>query len=95
MTAARKTLSKPKLSHGLIRIAFTHDEEIGRGVYEDLSKVLQVDLAYTFDTAAVGEIEFENCSADQGIVKIQDISNHPGLAKEKMFNATDLTSELV
>ena len=94
MTAARKLLSKLKLPHGPIRIAFTNDEEIGRVVHENLPKALQEDFGYTFDGGAAGEIEFEKCSADQGIVKIQGISIHPSLAKEKMFNATDLTNKL-
>ena len=95
LTAARKLLSKPKLPHGPICIAFTPEEEIGCGVNENLSKALQVNFAYTCDGDAAGEIEFETFSADQGIVKIQGISIHPGLAKEKMFNATDLTNKIV
>jgi tripeptide aminopeptidase len=95
MTAARKLLSNPELRHGPIRIAFTPDEEIGRGVHENLPKDLQVDFAYTFDGGAVGEIEYETFSADRGIVKIQGISIHPGLAKDKMVNATLLASKIV
>ena len=95
MTAARKLLSNPELQHGPIRIAFTPDEEIGRGVHENLPKDLQVDFAYTFDGGAVGEIEYETFSADRGIVKIQGISIHPGLAKDKMVNATLLASKIV
>ena len=95
MTAARKLLSNPELRHGPIRIAFTPDEEIGRGVHENLPKDLKVDFAYTFDGGAVGEIEYETFSADRGIVKIQGISIHPGLAKDKMVNATLLASKIV
>ena len=95
MTAARQLLSKPELQHGTVRIAFTPDEEIGRGVHENLPKDLQVDFAYTFDGGAVGEIEYETFSADRGIVKIQGISIHPGLAKDKMVNATLLASKIV
>lgn len=95
MTAARQLLSNPELRHGPIRIAFTPDEEIGRGVHENLPKDLQVDFAYTFDGGAVGEIEYETFSADRGIVKIQGISIHPGLAKDKMVNATLLASKIV
>ena len=65
MTAARQLLSKPELQHGTVRIAFTPDEEIGRGVHENLPKDLQVDFAYTFDGGAVGEIEYETFSADR------------------------------
>ena len=95
MTAARKLLSSPELRHCPVRIAFTPDEEIGRGVHENLPKDLQVDFAYTFDGGAVGEIEYETFSADRGIVKIQGISIHPGLAKDKMVNATLLASKIV
>ena len=95
MTAVRKLLSDPELPHGPIRIAFTPDEEIGRGVHGSLPQDLQVDFAYTFDGGAVGEIEYETFSADRGIVKILGISIHPGLAKDKMVNATHLASKIV
>ena len=95
MTAARELISNPELPHGSIRIAFTPDEEIDRGVHESLPKDLQANFAYTFDGGAVGEIEYETFSADRGIVKIQGISIHPGLAKDKMVNATHLASKIV
>ena len=65
MAAARHLLSKPSNIRGPIRIAFTPDEEIGRGVNEDLPKDLKADFAYTFDGGAVGEIEYETFSADR------------------------------
>ena len=95
MTAARELISNPELPHCPIRIAFTPDEEIGRGVHESLPEDLKADFAYTFDGGAVGEIEYETFSADRGIVKIQGISIHPGLAKDKMVNATHLASKIV
>jgi len=95
MTAAKALLSNPDRSHGPIRIAFTPDEEIGRGVHSDLPKDLAADFAYTFDGGAVGEIEYETFSADRGVVKIKGVSIHPGLAKDKMVNAAHLAAKIV
>lgn len=94
MTAARDLIANPK-THGPIRIAFTPDEEIGRGVHENLPKDLKVDYAYTFDGGAVGEIEYETFSADRGVVTIKGVSIHPGLAKDKMVNAAHLAAKIV
>ncbi len=95
MAAARHLLSKPSNIRGPIRIAFTPDEEIGRGVNEDLPKDLKADFAYTFDGGAVGEIEYETFSADRGVVKIRGVSVHPGLAKEKLVNAGNLAAKIL
>lgn len=95
MAAARHLLSKPSNIRGPIRIAFTPDEEIGRGVNEDLPKDLKADFAYTFDGGAVGEIEYETFSADRGVVKIRGVSVHPGLAKEKLVNAGHLAAKIL
>ncbi len=95
MTAAKALLSNLDRSHGPIRIAFTPDEEIGRGVHSDLPKDLAADFAYTFDGGAVGEIEYETFSADRGVVKIKGVSIHPGLAKHKMVNAAHLAAKIV
>ena len=64
MTAARHLLANPGIPHPTLRIAFTPDEEIGRGVDERLPADLGADFAYTFDGAKVGEIEYESFSAD-------------------------------
>jgi len=95
MTAAKALLSNPDRSHGPIRIAFTPDEEIGRGVHSGLPKDLAADFAYTFDGGAVGEIEYETFSADRGVVKIKGVSIHPGLAKDRMVNAAHLAAKIV
>lgn len=94
MTAARDLIANPK-THGPVRIAFTPDEEIGRGVHENLPKDLKADYAYTFDGGAVGEIEYETFSADRGVVTIKGVSIHPGLAKDKMVNAAHLAAKIV
>lgn len=95
MTAARHLLSNPEIPHGSIRIAFTPDEEIGRGVDAQLPADLGVDYAYTFDGAAVGEIEYESFSADGAVVNITGVSIHPGLATGKMVSAIHLASKII
>ena len=95
MTAARHLLSNPAIPHGPIRLAFTPDEEIGRGVSPQLPADLGADFAYTFDGGAVGEIEFESFSADGATVQIKGVSIHPGLAKGKMVNAIHLAAKII
>ncbi|MGL5010617.1 MAG: peptidase T, partial [Paracoccaceae bacterium] len=94
MTAARHLLANPA-AHGPIRLAFTPDEEIGRGVDARLPADLAVDFAYTFDGGAVGEIEYESFSADSAVVTITGVSIHPGLARGKMVNALHLAAKLI
>lgn len=95
MTAAEAMLADPALPHGKIRIAFTPDEEIGRGVDSRLPKDFGADFAYTFDGGKAGEIEFETFSADGAVVKITGVSIHPGFAKDKLVNALHLGAKLV
>ncbi len=95
MTAARHLIAHPEIPHGPIRIAFTPDEEIGRGVTSQLPADLAADFAYTFDGGAVGEIEYESFSADGAQVTITGVSIHPGLAKGKMVNAITLAAKLL
>lgn len=95
MTAARHLLAHPELPHPPLRIAFTPDEEIGRGVHSRLPADLACDFAYTFDGGAVGEIEYESFSADGAVVSIKGVSIHPGLAKGKMVNAIHLAAKVI
>ena len=95
MTAARHLLNTPEIKHGSIRLAFTPDEEIGRGVDARLPGDFGVDFAYTFDGGKPGEIEFETFSADGAVVKVVGVSAHPGFAKGKMVNALHLISKIV
>lgn len=95
MTAARHLLAHPELPHGPIRIAFTPDEEIGRGVDSALPKDLAADFAYTFDGGRVGEIEYETFSADGAEITITGVSIHPGFAKDKLVNAIHLASKII
>ena len=95
MTAARHLLANPEIPHPTLRIAFTPDEEIGRGVHANLPKDLKADFAYTFDGGAVGEIEYESFSADGATVIIKGVSIHPGLAKDKLVNAIHLAAKII
>ena len=95
MTAARHLLRNPDMPHGTIRLAFTPDEEIGRGVDPRLAKDFGADFAYTFDGGKPGEIEFETFSADGAVVKVTGVSAHPGFAKDKMVNALHLAAKIV
>ncbi|MCY1126232.1 peptidase T [Frigidibacter sp. RF13] len=95
MTAARHLLSNPDAPRPTLRIAFTPDEEIGRGVDARLPADLGADFAYTFDGGKAGEIEYESFSADGATVRITGVSIHPGLAKGKMVNAIHLAAKIV
>ena len=95
MTFARHLLSNTNLRHGPIRIGFTPDEEIGRGVHANLPVDLKSDFAYTLDGAALGEVVYETFSADGAKVKVQGVSIHPGWAKDKLVNALHLAAKIV
>lgn len=95
MTVARHLLEHPDLVHGPIRIAFTPDEEIGRGVHPRLPDDLEADVAYTLDGADRGEIVYETFSADKASVHVQGVSIHPGWAKDKLVNALHLAAKIV
>ena len=95
MTAARHLLANPDLPRPTLRLAFTPDEEIGRGVHADLPGDLGVDFAYTFDGGDLGEIVYETFSADFAVVTITGVSIHPGEATGKLVNAIHLAARLV
>lgn len=92
MTTVDHLLAHPEIPHGTIRIAFTADEEIGRGVAHLTPDALAADVAYTLDGGPLGEITYESFSADKAIVRIQGVSIHPGTAKGKMVNALQLAA---
>ena len=92
---AATLLQDPTIPHGPIRLAFTPDEEIGRGVDKRLPKDLAVDWAYTFDGGEAGEIEYETFSADGAEIRIEGVSIHPGWAKGKMVNAIHLAAKII
>lgn len=95
MAAARHLLSNTDIPHGTVRICFTPDEEIGRGVHADLPADLGVDAAYTLDGAELGEIVYETFSADKADVHVQGVSIHPGQAKDKLVNALHLAAKII
>jgi len=96
MTLAEKLLQNPGLKHGLVRICFTPDEEIGRGVDKLDLAMLGAEAAYTLDGGAPGEISWETFSADAAEVIITGISTHPMEARAKgMVNAAYLAGKLL
>jgi len=95
MTAARHLLANPDIPHGPIRIGFTPDEEIGRGVSDELVADLGAAFAYTLDGAEKGEIVYETFSADAAVVKVTGVSIHPGQAKGALVNALHLAAKIV
>jgi tripeptide aminopeptidase len=95
MTAARHLLENPQILRPTIRLAFTTDEEIGRGVDPRLPGDLGVDFAYTLDGAELGEIIYETFSADGAVVTVTGVSIHPGEAKGKLVNAVHLAAKIV
>lgn len=94
MTAAEYLISHPEVEHGKIRIGFTPDEEIGRGVDFFDVKAFGADFAYTMDGGYEGELEYENFNAASAKIAIQGRNVHPGYAKNKMINAIEVACEL-
>ena len=94
MTAAEYLMANPEIEHGKIRIGFTPDEEIGRGVDFFDVKAFGADFAYTMDGGYEGELEYENFNAASAKIAIQGRNVHPGYAKNKMINAIEVACEL-
>ena len=88
MTAVQYIVENPDFKHGDIRIGFTPDEEIGRGVVKFDVEKFGAKYAYTLDGGQVGELEYENFNAAGATIHIQGRNVHPGTAKGKMKNAT-------
>jgi len=95
MDFARYMIQHPEIKHGKIRVLFTPDEEVGRGVVALDMKKLGADFGYTLDGGERGHLEGETFSADAVIVKFVGISAHPGYAKGKMVNAIKAASAFV
>jgi len=95
MDAAHFFINNPQVMHGTIKILFTPDEEIGRGVDKvDLTK-LAADFAYTMDGESAGTVEDETFSADGVTIAIHGVSAHPGYAKNKMEHAIKIAAAIV
>jgi len=95
MDAAHFLIRNPQVKHGTIKILFTPDEEIGRGVDKVDLKKLGADFAYTIDGETAGHIEDETFSADGVTITIEGVSTHPGFAKGKMEHAIKIASAII
>ena len=87
MTAMEYLIQHPEIQHGKIRVAFTPDEEIGRGPHKFDVARFGAEYAYTMDGGPLGELQYESFNAAAGKLTIQGKSVHPGSAKDKMVNA--------
>jgi tripeptide aminopeptidase len=95
MDAAHFLVHNPQIKHGAIKILFTPDEEIGRGVDKVDLKKLGADFAYTIDGETAGNIEDETFSADAATITIEGVSTHPGFAKGMMEHAIKIAAAIV
>jgi tripeptide aminopeptidase len=93
--AVRFLAAHPQIKHGTLKVLFTPDEEIGRGVDKvDLAR-LGADFAYTMDGSTAGNVEDETFSADAATVTVQGVTAHPGFAKGRMENAVKIAARIV
>ncbi|MGI9158871.1 MAG: peptidase T [Saprospiraceae bacterium] len=95
MGAADILMRHPEIKHGKIRILFTPDEEIGRGVDKVNLKKLGAKYGYTIDGETAGSLEDETFSADAAVVTIYGVASHPGFAKGKMENAQKIAAKII
>lgn len=95
MDLANYLIQHPEVQHGKIRLLFTPDEEVGRGVEKIDMKKLGADFGYTLDGGERGTLEGESFSADGATVMIHGISAHPGYAKGKLVNSLKIASEFI
>ena len=94
MNAVQYIVEHPEFKHGDIKIGFTPDEEIGRGVVKFDVERFGAQYAYTLDGGQIGELEYENFNAAGATITIQGLNVHPGTAKGKMKNAIHIGMEL-
>ena len=94
MYAAQYMIEHPEFKHGEIKIGFTPDEEIGRGVVKFDVKKFGARYAYTMDGGEIGELEYENFNAAAAKIHIQGSNIHPGYGKDKMVNSMLIAMEL-
>jgi len=94
VTAMDYLILHPEIKHGPVRIAFTPDEEIGRGADKFDVKKFFAQFAFTVDGGGIGEIEYENFNAAKAKIVIQGLNVHPGTAKNKMKNSMLIAMEL-
>ena len=95
ITAMEYLVQHPEIKHGAVRVAFTPDEEIGRGAHKFDVEKFGAEWAYTMDGSQLGELEYENFNAASAKVAIEGKSVHPGYAKGKMINAISIANEFM
>jgi tripeptide aminopeptidase len=95
VTAAAELISRPDVAHGPIRLAFTPDEEVGRGTKYFNVERFGARFAYTMDGGGRGEVEAESFSADQMTVTFDGFNTHPGYAKGRMINAIKVAADFI
>ena len=95
VTAAAHLVTHPEIPHGRIRIAFTPDEEVGRGTqFFDVAR-FGADYAYTMDGSTRGELEFESFSADAMTLTFIGFNTHPGYAKDRLINSIKVAADFI
>lgn len=95
LSAMEFFIQNPQIKHGKIRVAFTPDEEIGRGANKFDVKAFGCEFAYTIDGGQIGEIEYENFNAASAEITFYGTNVHPGYAKGKMLNSIRLANEFI
>ncbi|MBS3992638.1 MAG: peptidase T [Bacteroidetes bacterium] len=95
VTAMEYLIKHPEIKHGKIRIAFTPDEEVGKGAHQFDVEKFGAQWAYTMDGSEVGELEYENFNAASGKVIVKGKNVHPGYAKNKMINSMLIANEFI
>ena len=93
--AMKYLIEHPEIKHGIVKVAFGPDEEIGRGADNFDVEEFGADFAYTMDGGPVGELEYESFNAAGAVFKIRGKSVHPGTAKGKLINASLIAAEVV
>lgn len=94
MTAMEYLVQHPDIPHGTIRVAFTPDEEIGRGPHKFDVQRFDADYAYTIDGGPLGELQYESFNAAAAKITVKGNNVHPGTAKDKMIHATKLAMDI-
>jgi len=95
VAAAEYLIAHPEIPHGTIRVAFTPDEEVGRGTERFDVQAFGAVYAYTMDAAGRGQLEMETFSADAMVVTFQGFNTHPGLAKGRMVNSIKVAADFI
>ncbi|WHY60008.1 MULTISPECIES: peptidase T [Bacillaceae] len=94
MTAMEYLIKHPEIKHGMVRVAFTPDEEISKGADTFDVDAFGAQFAYTMDGGPLGELEYESFNAAEALITIKGRNVHPGTAKGKMINSTKIAIEL-